>query len=77
MRIAHRATDLADAQRAQQILTDSGIPSHIADRELWDHAVLTGTEVIRVMVDNRTEDRARRAMVAGRNEAAARAASKR
>ena len=62
MRIAHRATSLSDAQRARDILIGIGIPAHIADQELWDQAVLSGTEVIRVMVDNRAQDRARRAI---------------
>jgi hypothetical protein len=44
------------------VLVRHGIVSHIADQELWNRGELSGTEAIRVMVDNRAEDRARRAL---------------
>ena len=65
MRIAHRATSLADAQNARAILVGLGIPAHIADEALWNNGELSGTDVIRVMVDNRAQDRARRALMLG------------
>ena len=61
MRIAHRATSIADARRARDVLLGLGIPAYIADEESWNR-VLSGTDMIRVMVDNRAQDRARRAL---------------
>jgi hypothetical protein len=72
MRIAHRATSLADAEMARDVLAATGIPAHIADRGLWDSGLLSGSEVIRVMVDNGAQDRARRALDVWRRQCARR-----
>ena len=63
MRIAHRARSLADAQNARDVLLALGIPAYIADEALWSTGSLPGGELIRVMVDNRAQDRARLALV--------------
>lgn len=62
MQIVHRATSLADAESARDVLISSGIPSHISKDSRQNQGALPGTEFIRVMVDNRTLDRARRAI---------------
>lgn len=43
-------------------MTSSGIPAYIGDEGLWEAGKLEGTAVIRVMVDNRLVDRARRVL---------------
>jgi len=64
VQVAYRATSLADAHRARDVLAEAHIESHIADEALWAHAGLAGStdSVIRVMVDNRCMDQARRAL---------------
>lgn len=67
MRIAHRATSLENARRTRDVLLAQGIPAYIADERLWNRGVLSGTDLIRVMVDNRAQDRALRALIEWRN----------
>jgi len=61
MQIAYRARSIADARSACGVLVDAGISAHIADQELWDIAgQRRDADVIRVLVDNRRLDKARR-----------------
>ena len=69
MQTVHRATSLADAQNARDVLVRCGVASHIADEALWSTGELSGTDAIRVMVDNRAVDRARRALQAWKKQA--------
>lgn len=62
MQTVHRATSLADAQGARDVLVRSGIPAHISDEPRWVSGEEPGNDFIRVMVDNRAWDRARRAI---------------
>lgn len=62
MQVVHRAKTLADAQNARDILDACGIPSHVGDEALWETGWSPGSELIRVMVDNRSLDAARRAL---------------
>lgn len=63
MRIAYRAKSLADAHNVREVLAGAGIPAHIADEASWPTAgEPESTEVIRVLVDNRVFDPARRAI---------------
>jgi hypothetical protein len=63
MQTVYRARSHADACNARTVLAGIGISSHIADKELWE---LAGTrrdaDIIRVLVDNRRLDQARRAL---------------
>jgi hypothetical protein len=68
MQTVHRATSLADAQNAREVLVRCGVTSHIADEILWSTGELSGTDAIRVMVDNRSVDRARRALSAWKKQ---------
>ena len=63
MQVAYRARNLADAQSARQLLTSIGIPTHIPDQAQCDTAEDSqGSSLIRVLVDNRFVDDARRAI---------------
>jgi hypothetical protein len=63
MQIAYRARSLLDAQRARDVLARAGVAAHVADEELWNtEGDLQGADFIRVLVDNRYLDRARRAL---------------
>jgi hypothetical protein len=63
MQIAYRARSLLDAQRARDVLAHAGVAAHVADEELWNtEGDLQGADCIRVLVDNRYLDRARRAL---------------
>jgi hypothetical protein len=59
---------MADAQHAQQVLDGCGIKSHIADEAHAVAAEVRPTHAIRVMVDNRVLDRARRALDAWKRD---------
>ena len=70
MQIVFRARSLADANSARDALSASSIPSHVADQSRWDSmGELPGVNVIRVLVDNRVLDRARRVVAAWKQEA--------
>jgi Putative prokaryotic signal transducing protein len=69
MQTVHRARSLADAQNARDVLVRCGVTAHIADEVFWGTGELSGTDAIRVMVDNRSVDRARRALQAWKKEA--------
>ena len=56
MQVVYRAKDLADAESARDVLTGAGIAAHIADQMVAD--------MIRVQVDNRWLDHARRVIAA-------------
>ena len=61
MQIVYRATCLDDARSACHALERIGISTHIADQELWGIAGQgSRADVIRVFVDNRRLDEARR-----------------
>jgi hypothetical protein len=63
MQIVYRARHIADARSACTVLERAGIAAHIADQELWEVAGQRQTaDVIRVLVDNRSLDKARRAL---------------
>lgn len=63
MQTVYRARCLADARSACTALAAIGIPAHIADQELWEIAgQRRDADVIRVLVDNRRLDKARRAL---------------
>lgn len=62
MRVVRSSTSHADAQSARAVLNGSGISAHIADEALWNAGELRGMAVIRVMVDNRSLERARRVL---------------
>jgi len=63
MQIAYRARHISDARSAHSLLEKAGIAAHIADQELWDIAgQRKDADVIRVLVDNRSLDKARRAL---------------
>jgi len=63
MQVAYRAKSLAEAHGARDVLERAGIDTHVADELLWAHAgVLQDGNVIRVLVDNRQVDHARRAL---------------
>ena len=63
MHIAYRARSLAEAQRARDVLARAGVAAHVADEALWNtEGELQGADFIRVLVDNRYLDRARRAL---------------
>ena len=63
MQIAYRARRIADARSACSLLEKAGIAAHIADQALWEVAgERQGADVIRVLVDNRALDKARRAL---------------
>jgi hypothetical protein len=63
MRIAYRAKSLADAHNVRDVLAGEGITAHIADEAAWPTAgEPESTEIIRVLVDNRAFDPARRAL---------------
>jgi Putative prokaryotic signal transducing protein len=59
MQVVYHAKDLVDAETARDVLVGAGIPTHIADQVLSD--------AIRVLVDNRCVDQARRAIAAWRS----------
>jgi hypothetical protein len=59
MQVVYHAKDLDDAQSARDVLVGAGIPTHIADQVLSD--------AIRVLVDNRCLDQARRVVAAWRS----------
>ena len=61
MRIAYRAKSLADARNIFDLLASAGIAAHIADEALWPNVgELQGADFIRVLVDNKAFDPARR-----------------
>jgi hypothetical protein len=61
MQIVYRARSIADARRVCGVLAAAQITSHIADQELWEIAgQRPDADVIRVLVDNRSLDKARR-----------------
>lgn len=63
MHIAYRARSLAEAQRARDVLARAGVAAHVADEALWNsQGDLQGADFIRVLVDNRYLDRARRTL---------------
>jgi hypothetical protein len=63
MQIVYRARSLADANRARDFLVNLGISAHVADENRWNvEGQLPSNEMIRVMVDNRRLDSARRAL---------------
>lgn len=63
MQIAYRARRIADARTACSLLASAGIDAHIADQALWEVAgQRQEADVIRVLVDNRSVDKARRAL---------------
>jgi len=63
MRIAYRAKSLADAHNVRDVLAGAGITAHIADESAWPTAgEPESTEIIRVLVDNRAFDPARRTL---------------
>lgn len=63
MQIAYRARCIADARDIHAVLAGAGITAHIADQALWDIAgQRRDADVIRVLVDNRRLDKARRAI---------------
>lgn len=63
MQIAYRARGIEEARGACSLLASAGIDAHIADQTLWDVAGQRAeADVIRVLVDNRRLDNARRAL---------------
>lgn len=63
MQVVYRARSIADARSASGVLAGAGIVSHIADQFLWGVAgQRPDADVIRVLVDNRRLDKARRAL---------------
>ena len=63
MQIVYRARSLLDAQRARDALARAGVVAHVADESLWNtEGDLQGSDFIRVLVDNRYLDRARRVL---------------
>ena len=56
MQIVYRAKDLADAESARDVLVGAGIAAYVGDKMVAD--------VIRVHVDNRWLDHARRVIAA-------------
>jgi hypothetical protein len=63
MQIAYRARCIEDARSAYKLLANAGIEAHIADQALWEIAgQRDDADVIRVLVDNRSLDDARRAL---------------
>ena len=68
MQTVHRAASYTEACSASETLSRCGIASHIADEELWGDSACAGAKVIRVMVDNRSLDRARRSLMAWKKE---------
>lgn len=63
MQIAYRARGIEDARTACSLLASVGIDAHIADQGLWEVAGnRPEADVIRVLVDNRKLDKARRAL---------------
>lgn len=63
MQIAYRARGIDDARTACSLLQSVGIDAHIADQTLWEVAgSRQEADVIRVLVDNRKLDKARRAL---------------
>ena len=63
MQIVYRARGIDDARTAQSLLASVGIDAHIADQALWEVAgQRPEADVIRVLVDNRKLDKARRAL---------------
>lgn len=63
MQVVYRARSIADARTACGLLADVGIAAHIADQALWSLAgQRQDADVIRVLVDNRRLDKARRAL---------------
>lgn len=63
MQIAYRARGIEDARTACSLLASVGIDAHIADQGLWEVAgSRPEADVIRVLVDNRKLDKARRAL---------------
>jgi len=63
MQVAYRARRIDDARAACSLLEKAGIAAHIADQALWEIAgQRQDADVIRVLVDNRSLDRARRAL---------------
>jgi hypothetical protein len=56
MQIVYRAKNLVEAEKARDLLVNAGIATHIADPTVAD--------VVSVLVDNRSVDRARRAIAA-------------
>jgi hypothetical protein len=63
MRIVYRGRDVADARSARDVLESVGLAAHIADPDP-SGAVMDGQDLdaVRVMVDNRCFDQARRVM---------------
>jgi Putative prokaryotic signal transducing protein len=69
MQVVFRARNLADANRARDVLVASGIPAHVADQALWETiGELSGAHAIRVWVDNRGLDHARRVVAAWKKD---------
>jgi hypothetical protein len=63
MQVVYRARSIADARTAKAVLEKAGISAHIADEALWEVAgQRRDADVIRVWVDNRSLDKARRAL---------------
>ncbi|MET0387137.1 MAG: DUF2007 domain-containing protein [Polyangiales bacterium] len=63
MQTVHRAIDLVDAENARNVLVNAGIAAHIAE-DTRLRALSVAPDEIRVMVDNRALDRARRTIEA-------------
>ena len=63
MQIAYRARGIEEARGVCSMLASAGIDAHIADEALWEVAgQRQEADVIRVLVDNRRLDKARRAL---------------
>ena len=63
MQTVYRARHLDAARSACSLLEKAGIPTHIADQALWEIAGhRQDADVIRVLVDNRSLDKARRTL---------------
>ena len=61
MQVVYRARSIVDARTACDVLANAGIAAHIADQALWAIAgQRPDADVIRVLVDNRRLDKARR-----------------
>jgi hypothetical protein len=65
MLVVYHARSLQDARSACELLTGRGIPAHIADQALWEVAgQRQEADEIRIFVDNRRLDQARRVIQA-------------
>ena len=67
MLVVYHARNLRDARSARDQLANRGISAHIADQPRWDVVGQgRGVDDIRIFVDNRLLDQARRVIAAWR-----------